>query len=144
MPRERARAWVRAEVASGRDELVDRPVAPVADAPGGRVDGQRDRAHQLPDLGLAADVVPTPARPGPEMLRISVELVRTGVDGRGCAQRGRCLARDDVHDRDAERRADDRLTAAGAPLGIVLVEDGGDPDAHDRPPRNLVALTRGL
>ncbi len=60
-----------------------------------------------------------------------MELMRPGVQ-RHTLRPARCsLTRNVVHDGHAEGRALDGLAAAGTSFGVVLGEDGRDPDAHD-------------
>ena len=116
---------------SGRFELVILAMATVTEAPGRRIDWKRHRPHQLTHLGAAADVMAAEFRPSSKVFGIGVELVRSRIERCLLGPARRRLTRDVVHDRDAEGNPVDRLVAAGASFGVVLGEDGRDPDTHD-------------
>ena len=119
-------------------------VAPVADAPGRRLDGQRHRSHQLPDLGQPAQVVAAAPGPGPEVLRVGVELVGTRVEatharpmygGASRAMVSMMEIRKGVpligSPHPAHRFASFSSNTVGMRMPMIW------------PPRNLVAVTRG-
>src|SRR4029079_8622485 len=129
---------------SGGHDLMVVTVDPVAQRPSDRaaVGGRdRDGPHDLADLALATEQVALRRHPAPDVVRVRVELERSGIDRRRVGPVGRPFRGDDVEDVDPPGRPGDHLEAAVAAPRDVVVGDGRDPDVDDLHARDGSAAT---